>query len=211
MERFGQKLEEIKQKQKRSHENSQAKIESSTAIKKSPYILALGGMVSGLVIAVILLLAKIIVDKNNTNTIAPKTAETIHAIEIKKLGDDVALLDERVKLVTESISSMESMLMRILELTDSISDIEKKHTSSSGQYRPESADAVSAFDDKKPDASKVLHVTPEAVTVMVPTHVIKTRLNLRPSSSLNTTPIEPQAFFIIKHHANRRAGSRISG
>jgi hypothetical protein len=188
MDNFGQKLVEIKQKQKRLHENSQAKIESSSA-KKSQYILALGGVVAGLTIAVILLLAKMIVVKDNTNLIAPKSVETIHTIEINKTNDNIAQLNERVELITESISDLESILMRIIALTDSNIDVEKKHTSSSKQHIPESADAELAFDTKKPNDSKALHMTPEAVKGFVPTHTIKDRLNLRPSSSFDSTPI----------------------
>jgi len=41
----------------------------------------------------------------------------------------------------------------------------------------------------EPDASRSAHMTSEAVKAFVPTHTVKTRLNLRPSASLNTTPI----------------------
>ena len=188
MDYFGQKLDEIKQKQKRSYETLQDKIKSSSA-KKSQYILALGGVVAGLTIAVILLLAKMIVVKDNISLIAPKSAESIHTIEIKKTNDNIAQLNERVELITESISNLESNLMRIIVLTDSNTDVEKVHTSSSKQYIPESVDAELALDMKKPDASKVLHMTPDAVKAFTPTHTVKARINLRPSSSLNTTPI----------------------
>jgi hypothetical protein len=188
MDYFGQKLEEIKQEQKRSYEDSQDKIESSSA-KKSQYILILGGIVAGLAIAVILLLSKMIVVRDNINLIAPKSAETIHTIEIKKTNDNIAQLNERVELITESISNLESNLMRIIVLTDSNTDVEKVRTSSSKQYIPESVDAELALDMKKPDASKVLHMTPEAVKAFTPTHTVEARINLRPSSSLSTTPI----------------------
>ena len=188
MDYFGQKLERIKQEQKRSYENSQDKIESSSA-KKSQYILALGGVVVGLTIAVILLLTKMIVVKDNISLIAPKSAEIIHTIEIKKTNDNIAKLNERVELITESISHLESNLMRIIVLTDSNADVEKVHTSSSKQYMPESIDAELAFDTNKPNASKELHMTPEAVKAFAPTHTVKARINLRPTSSLNTTPI----------------------
>jgi len=41
----------------------------------------------------------------------------------------------------------------------------------------------------EPNASRSAHVTSEAVNAFVPTHTVRARLNLRPSASLNTTPI----------------------
>ena len=41
----------------------------------------------------------------------------------------------------------------------------------------------------EPNASRSAHMTSEAVKAFVPTHTVRARLNLRPSASLNTTPI----------------------
>jgi hypothetical protein len=41
----------------------------------------------------------------------------------------------------------------------------------------------------EPDASRSADMTPEAVKPFVPTHTVRANLNLRPSPSLNTTPI----------------------
>ena len=41
----------------------------------------------------------------------------------------------------------------------------------------------------EPNASRSAHMTSEAVKALVPTHTVRARLNLRPSASLNTTPI----------------------
>lgn len=189
MEHFGQKIEEIKQKQQRSLENSQAKIESSSVSKKPQYILALGGIAAGLTIAVMVWLANAIMTKDNINMIAPGSAKAIHTIDIKKTTDNISQLNERVELITESISNLEAKLTGIMALTESITDGENKNASSSKQYISESTDADSAIDMKEPDTSSVVHPAPDAVTVFVPTHIVKTRLNLRPSSSLSTTPI----------------------
>ena len=186
MEDFGRKLQAIKEKQKILHESSQAKSESKS-VKKSQYILVLGGVVAGLTIAVILLLAKMVVLKGNTNLIAQKSAETIHTIEIKKTNNNIAQLNERVELLTESISNLESKLMRITVQTASNTDIEKKHTSTSKQYISESDEL--ALNTKEPTASRVVHVTPEAEKAFVPTHTVKDKINLRPSATLDSTPI----------------------
>ena len=41
----------------------------------------------------------------------------------------------------------------------------------------------------EPNVSRSAHMTSEAVKAFVPTHTVRARLNLRPSTSLNTTPI----------------------
>ena len=41
----------------------------------------------------------------------------------------------------------------------------------------------------EPNASRSAHMTSEAVKALVPTHTVTAKLNLRPSASLDTTPI----------------------
>ncbi len=41
----------------------------------------------------------------------------------------------------------------------------------------------------EPDAPRSAHMTSEAVKAFVPTHTVRAKLNLRPSASLDTTPI----------------------
>ena len=41
----------------------------------------------------------------------------------------------------------------------------------------------------EPNASRSAHMTSEAVKAFVPTHTVRAKLNLRPSASLDTTPI----------------------
>jgi hypothetical protein len=185
MERVRQKMEEVIQKQKRLQEQSQAKTQSSSARDKSHYILALGGVAAGLTIAVIVWLAKSIVTTDHVTM----SADAIHTGLIKKSSDNIVRLNERVELLTESVSSLEARLMRVLVLTDSITGIDKKDASSSSQAIPEAADAGSAFAIQDPNASSASHTIPEAEKAFVPTHAVNARINLRPSPSSNTTPI----------------------
>jgi Bacterial SH3 domain len=189
MERVRQKMEDVIQKQKRLQEQSQAKTQSSSARDKSHYILALGGVAAGLTIAVIVWLAKSIVTTDHVNMSAADRADAIHTGLIKKSSDNIARLNERVELLTESVSSLEARLRRVLVLTDSITGIDKKDASSSRQAIPEAADAGSAFAIQDPNASSASHTIPEAGKAFVPTHAVNARINLRPSPSSNTTPI----------------------
>ena len=187
MERVRQKMEEVIQKQKRLQEQSHATTESRSANDKSQYILALGGVAAGLTIAVIVWLAKSILATEHINMIAPETADVIHPGEIKKSSDVLAQLNERVELLTESISNMEAKLMRVMALNDSISNIEEKYASSSQQDKLESAEVNSAIDMYELDAPGV-HVASETEKPFVPTHTVNAKLNLRPSASLNSRP-----------------------
>jgi len=173
MERVRQKMEEVIQKQKRLQEQSQATTESRSAKDKSQYILALGGVAAGLTIAVMVWLAMSIVMTDHINMSEADKAVTIHTGIIKKSSNNIAELNERVESLTESVSTLEARLTKIMALTDSIAIVETNRAASSPQQIPESADANPAFEGN----------------VFIPTHTVKARVNLRPSASLHTTPI----------------------
>jgi hypothetical protein len=191
MESVRQKMEEVIQKQKRLQEQSQATTESGSASNKSQYILALGGVAAGLTIAVIVWLANSILTSDHIKMIAPERAEAIHTGEINRPSDSIdsiARLNERVERLTESVSSLEDKLTRVMVLTDSITSIEKNYVSSR-QHVPEVADARASVDMNESNASSANYFTPGKNKVFVPTHTVKTRVNLRPAASLKTTPI----------------------
>jgi hypothetical protein len=189
MEHVRQKMKEIRQKQQRLQKDSLGTTESSSANDKSHYFLALGGVAVGITIAVIFWLAKSIVTTDHINMMAPERAEAIHTGEIKKVIDNIAQLNERMELLTESITKLEAKLTRVTVLSDSISTIEKNYAASSRQQLSGSADSVSTSDMNESDASGVVHTAPETEKAFVPTHRVNARVNLRPSASLNTTPI----------------------
>ncbi len=51
------------------------------------------------------------------------------------------------------------------------------------------ATAPQIAEPDEPNASRSAHLTSEAVKAFVPTHTVRAKLNLRPSASLDTTPI----------------------
>ncbi len=189
MERVRQKMEEEIQKQKWLQGQYQHKTESSQTKDKSQYMIALGGIAAGLTIAVIIMLAKSIVTKDHSNMFALDRDIAIHTGEISKPSDEIAMLNERVESLTESVSNLEAKLTHVMALTDSIAIVETKHADSSPQQIPESADANSAFDMNESNGSSANQITTEAEKAFVPTHIVKARVNLRPSASLNTKPI----------------------
>jgi uncharacterized protein YgiM (DUF1202 family) len=189
MERARHKMEEVIRKHKRLQEKSQASTGSGSANNKSQYILALGGVAAGITIAVIVWLADSILTTNHFNMSAPERAEAVYTGELRKPLDNIARLNERVELLTESISGLEAKLTRIMVLTDSLTDIGKQQPVPSRQDIPESADTGPVSDMNKSAASSAVHIAPETEKAFAPTHTVKTRVNLRPSASLKTKPI----------------------
>jgi uncharacterized protein YgiM (DUF1202 family) len=108
---------------------------------------------------------------------------------IEHVSQNIDLLNKRVALLDDNITNIEGKLTRLQILTDSIKITENKQVSADQQYVSEIADAMSAVDSMEPAAAGL---APKAATreeVFTPTHTVTTKLNLRPSPSLNTTPI----------------------
>jgi ABC-type uncharacterized transport system fused permease/ATPase subunit len=186
---LGKDIEEIRQKQKKMYEHSQASTEFGSANDWSQIIVALGGVAAGLTLAVIVLLAYSIVTTGHFKTIIPKASDVSHTDNVKKSSDNIAQLNRRVKLLTETVSSLEAKLMRVMELTVSISNIEEKHASFSQEDIHEADGAKSASDINESNALRAIQVTSEIKKPFLPTHTVKVRLNLRPTATLNSRPI----------------------
>jgi hypothetical protein len=189
MERVRQKMEEVIQKQKALQGRYQHKTESSQAKDKSQYMIALGGVAAGITIAVIILLAKSIVMRDHNNLLAADRHDAVHTGEISKPSDEIAVLNERVQSLTESVSNLEARLTHVMALTDSLTTVEAKHAASLPQQLPESADTNPTSEMNEPDAARANQTANEAEKAFVPSHIVKSRVNLRPSASLHTTPI----------------------
>ncbi len=169
MERVKEKMEQANKQRKKLQKNSPVTTESSPANHNPQYIFALGGAAAGVAIAVIVWWATSDVTTDDNSMITPGSAEAIQISEIKKLSDNIAHLNERVELLTNTIANLDAKLMRVLVLTDDITDLENKLVTAG--------------------AKPVVPRKPETERVFMPTHTVKDRLNLRPSASLSTTPI----------------------
>ena len=189
MERARHKIEEVIKKQKRLHEQSQTTTETRPSKDKSQYLLALGGVAAGLTIAVIIWLASTIVTTEHIDTSKADKAVTIHTGLIRKSSDTIAQLNERVESLTGSVASLEDRITQILALTNSNAIVETKLDASSPHQITASAATHSKFDMNESNATRADTKAPETGKVFNPTHTVKTRVNLRPSASLNTKPI----------------------
>lgn len=116
---------------------------------------------------------------------------------IESTGRNIDLLNRRVEQLGEEIAGLESGLTRLLELAESAGNRERREAAVVTDVIAEPAQAVSV---PAPDVTAA-EVETEAETgtrepVMVspdeglsPTHSVSSRLNLRPSASLDTIPV----------------------
>ena len=189
MEHVREKIEEIRQQQKRMHKHSQVLAESGSANNRSQIIVALGGIAAGLALVVIVWLAYSIVTTGHIWMIMPEAAKASHTDEIKKLSDNIAQLNERVELLTDTVTRLEASLMRVRVLAYPINNTEEVHASSSHGNMHESVEAKSASTTNESNAPSIAQVSADTSKPFIPTHTVKARLNLRPATTLNSRPI----------------------
>lgn len=175
MERVSHKMEHLVQRQKQLLEQSHAEAESSSAKDKTPYLISVGGFAAGLTFAIIIWLAKsIMIEQIDTSATDRTVADYTGALG--ELSNNITRLNGNVESLAASVSGLESRFNRLMELTESIADTGTRYTSS---HQP-SADSALSSTEQTPAKS---------IPSFIPTHIVKTRVNLRPAASLNTTPI----------------------
>ena len=139
-----QRLNEIRQKQMNSLESLQTTTPSGSSNGKLQYLVALGGVAAGFIIAVIAWLTISILINDGVNTISSDSHVAIHASEIRSTNQQIGQLNERVATLTESISDLETRLKQVSDLANSINDTGMKQTVSPRQHLPEIIDVLPA-------------------------------------------------------------------
>ena len=174
-----QKIEEAMNRKKRSLKDTQVESNSGFTFEKffsslnisQNSSLILMGVAAGVAIT--------------ATTVWVKSGE----LGIENSSQNIDLLNKRVELLDDNITNLEVKLTRLLILADSTKDIESKHVSADQQYVSEIADAMPAVDSMEPTAVGLAPKAAKREEAFTPTHTVTTKLNLRPSASLNTTPI----------------------
>jgi hypothetical protein len=189
MEHARERIEEIRQQQKRMHKHSQVFAGSDSANIRSQIILALGGVAAGLTLAVIVWLAYPIVTTGHIRKIIPEAVKASHTDEIKRLSDNIVQLNGRVELLTDTVTKLEARLTRIRAIPDSINNTEESYASSSRGNMHESNEAKSAPTTDESNASIISQVSADTSKPFIPTHTVKASLNLRPAATLSSRPI----------------------
>jgi hypothetical protein len=111
----------------------------------------------------------------------------IHESQIREANEAIKQLNDRVELLTKSISSLGAELTQVMELVEANNKIEK--TTFTDQDTPEPADEKPVTSMADSQASGVTDSAAKSDNTFIPTHVVKTRLNLRTSISLDDAPI----------------------
>ena len=199
MERVKEKMKQARQQRKISQQNPQAQTNiiqtdrdsTSNLAKSNRYLslgrnvsLLLGGVIAGVALAATVWWVKPVGVAGDTSisVLQPDTSA------IKKPINDIAHLNERVESLNDTIINLEVKLMQVLVLADSIADIESKRVTAA-QHMSATNEAESVFDTMEPTASGIATAINESTKEFTPTHTVNAKLNLRPSASLNTTPI----------------------
>ena len=178
------KLNEIRQRQLESENNPQAH-EPSTAASDMPLkFAALGGVVAGLIIA---WLINSFLPTENADLIAQRSSVAIHENDIREANKTIEQLNDRVELLTNSIYSLESELTHTIE-SIAHNKINEK-TSSADQELTESTNAIPPSTPANSQASGETDSAAKSDKTFIPTHVVKDRLNIRSSTSLDDAPI----------------------
>ena len=173
------KLNEIRQKRLESEKNIQANETSWTSNDKPLIIMALSGVATGLIIAWLIYLS---LSTDDADLIAQKSRIVIYENEIREANKIIEQLNDRVELLTETISNLEPELVHTNEFMEDNKIAEKMNST-------EQEPSEQARETLQPTTSESQDSAAASATAFIPTHVVKTRLNLRTSRSLDNVPI----------------------
>ena len=171
------------------HGSSQTTAESGATHDRPQYLVALGGVAVGLLIATVIWLTKPLMTEGVINSIRPQAAEVISPDAISQTNDNIARLNHRMQLLADTISRMEARFEHILVMADSLNDVNNRDVSALQKISPDPAVETAEFDEDNSAPSSADNTPSETEQAFVPTHTVNARINLRPSTSLNTTPI----------------------
>ncbi|MGD8629652.1 MAG: SH3 domain-containing protein [Gammaproteobacteria bacterium] len=190
MEQARQRIEEIKQLQREKMQGSRrTTAEAGAAHDRPQYLVALGGVAVGLLIATVIGLTKPLVTGDNSNSVRAEAADVMSPEEIRKTNDNIARLNQRMELLADTVSRMDARFERILVMADAVNQANNKDVPASQKTSSDPAAETAEFADAGSATSSEEDTAPATEQAFVPTHTVKARINLRPSTSLNTTPI----------------------
>lgn len=174
MDQVKQRLDEIKRKQLEMLENSRATSSNDSSKGKSHLVTALMGIAAGITIAAIAWFAYALVTTKDIDIRTWDIRTAILENLNSKTDEQIDELNDRVELLAESVTRLEMKFNQYMESDSSTQmDIPEDQSDSNVEL-----DTSSATDSQH-----------EAEIAFVPTHTVNTRLNLRPSTSLDEAPI----------------------
>lgn len=188
MDQVRQRLNEIRRKQLEMQESSQAARSEESSKDKSHLFTALIGIAAGITIAFIAWLAYSLLITKDTGIRTWDLRSAIYGKKNSRTDERIDQLNDRVELLTESISRLEIRFNQFMELASTSGD-GTEQASSTQMDVPETATKDHSDHTVELDTSGITNSLQETVIAFVPTHTVKTRLNLRPSTSQDVAPI----------------------
>jgi hypothetical protein len=190
MEQARQRIEEIKQQQRKRMRGGNPPTSGFGDIHdRQKYLIALGGIAAGLMIAAVIWLTQPLLTEDNHESNQQDAAEAVSSDEIRKANENIARLNHHMEMLSETISSMDAKFKRILLMAESMNDVANKNAFTLQELSTDAAaETVEFAEDNsgKPGMDNIAH---DAQQEFSPTHYVNARINLRPSMSLDTTPI----------------------
>lgn len=169
------KLNEIRQRQLESNKEFQSNKPPTTASDKLLIIALFGGIAVGILIASLM---NSFLSTANVDLFAQKSRVAIYEDEIRGVNKTIEQLNDRVELLGKSVYSLELELNNKFEKT-AITDQDLPNVAKEKPVSTPAASQASVIADSAATSGKTL----------IPTHVVKSRLNLRSSTSLDDAPI----------------------
>ena len=184
MDQVQKRLDEIKQKQLQMQESIQAARSRAPSKGKSHLVTALMGIAAGVTIAVIAWLTNSLLITKDAGISAWDLRDAILGKENSKTDERIDQLHDRVELLAGSISRLEMRFDQFMESANTSGGGTEQSSSTQIDIPEDHSDNTVEL-----DTSGITNSQQEAEITFVPTHTVKTRLNLRPSRSLDEAPI----------------------
>ena len=186
--RIRQRLNEIRQRQLDTQQSVRETSPAPVSNNNTHYHYALLGMAAGFIISIIVWMATPLFTKDGMNTVMPESQVSIDASEIRMANEQIARLSGRLESLTQSISAIETRLNRVRDLSGSSPDAEIKSADTFQEHMAEAADTSTTIGANGLVASEDA-LSSNAGNPFTPTHSVITNLNLRPSASLDSSPV----------------------
>jgi hypothetical protein len=187
-QRIRQRLNEIRQKQLDTQQSVQETAPTPISNNNSHYLFALLGLAAGVIISIIVWMVTPISRTDDMKIIMPESQVSIDASEISKANEQITRLSGRLELLTQSINALETRLNRLTDLPGSSPDAEMKNGQTFQKHMGRAADSGATIGTNEL-ASSERDLSSNAGNPFIPTHIVTTNLNLRPSASLDSTPV----------------------
>ena len=186
--RIRQRLNEIRQRQLDSQQSAQETDPAPISNNNSHYLFVLLGMAAGFIISIIVWMVIPLSKTDDMKIIMPESQVSIDANEISKANEQIARLSGRLELLTQSINTLETRLNRLSDTSGSSLDTEIKPARTFQKHMAKAADTRTTIGANALAASEH-DLSSKAGNTFIPTHNVTTNLNLRPSASLDSSPV----------------------